>query len=200
MLKHLKKFSLLLALSLMLAANASLLTTVEAKSANSNDGQAKTIKYGDIVKTSITKVGGTVQFSIKGQKDDAVLISITPDINADKSLSVTEFKVTSGSKTVFDSTTFSHYYAQGVFGLPADGTYTVTVSRAKDATSSDLGNFILRLVNPKTLAIGDNTSRDVTDSELAKVTSIDDFYLLQSSDPFVVTYQVTAGTDTPSIE
>jgi len=165
-----------------------------------SSGDATTLKYGDVVRGSITAEGDTVAYTFTGQKGDQIILSILPDIGSDKSLSQADFKIASAGKTLYDTAKFSHYYAQGLYKLPKDGDYDVTVSRVKDASATDLGSFIVHLVKPQVLVSGKAASAEITADQVADLRSIDDFYLINAKGALSVAFAQTDGDEHPNIE
>lgn len=191
------------ALSAAATKKATAKVTVQATDAvtdTTSTGDATALKYGDVVRGSIEAEGDTVAYTFTGKKGDQIILSILPDIGADKSLSQTDFKIASAGKTLYDTSKFSHYYAQGLYKLPKDGAYDVTVSRVKDASATELGSFIVHLVKPQVLVSGKAVSAEITLDQLADVRSIDDFYLINAKGALSVAFAQTDGDEHPNIE
>lgn len=132
--------------------------TISAPAAHPARAQAA-LKYGDSVKGEVTAKQTEVVYTFTGKKDDVVIVQTLSDEKADSSSPLNAKVILSDASgaALVDSSkdyakNFIGAYAETFFEkLPADGDYTITVTR-DDAESE--GGYTLELFQPTPLELG----------------------------------------------
>jgi hypothetical protein len=150
---------------------------------------ATTIKYGDIVKGTLTADKATITYTFKTTANDVVVLYMQQD-GSDSSVAPV-MTITDSQKAVVGDTTkqYTTYSAIFAFQATAGGSYTVV---AGTGDAAKLGNFKLLLSKAEVLTVGKAANGHATSDQSA-------YYVYTSGDPFTVSYSKQAGDFTPTV-
>jgi hypothetical protein len=149
------------------------------------------IKYGQTISNEITSETFELQYKFQGKADEVVIIRMKGGLGDE--LSSPEFLVFSGKKKIIDtSKLISIFTAIAAIQLPKDGEYIIIATRRDGKSGKEVGKFALSLIKPPTLEEG-KAVNDSVDDEIA------DYYAIDASGPFSLSFKRTNGEFTPTV-
>jgi hypothetical protein len=160
---------------------------------------AEAIKYGDSVKGEITDAAIEVEYVIKGEKDDVVIMTVARDNDQKDNKLVPFLSLSDASSVVVDTT------KRGVFNsvtvaqrLPASGEFTLTVGREKGKDGTTVGKYVLTVLKATPIEAG-----KVYEDKLLKTQNVltsNSFYTFTGTGkPVTVTFTKVDGKRIPRL-
>jgi hypothetical protein len=160
---------------------------------------AKEIAYGDTAPGEFTAEVRSVSYQFTGSKGDIAVVQMLPDV--DKAVYGANVKIEDkNNKAIADSSELIIFGQTGEMvgaEIPADGTYTITVSLGK--TSDDVGLFEVTLLKAEELEVGKAVSGEAQSAVKGKRAGYSAVYTFSSKDNVAVNYVKDKGDYTPSV-
>lgn len=157
--------------------------------------QDRILQYDVFIQDRITDEQFEISYAFKGVEGDLVLFEMVATEDS-SDLGSPEIVLFDQDDEVL-ADTFRHFglrQARILMALPYTGAYEVMVTRNDGRAGDDVGDFRLRAIQPPVLVPGETISDAILNDRNQN------YYLIQSDEPFSVYYEFANGDFDPTIE
>ncbi|MEQ8677718.1 MAG: hypothetical protein RLP44_04090 [Aggregatilineales bacterium] len=153
-----------------------------------------TLTYGDIVTGELTNDEFEVEYTFESATGDVIIVEMTP-VDALGDLNSPELILLGTDNRVLTDTSggFNIGSAVLVAEIPVDGTYTIIAGRRDGRAGDSVGEFTLELIQPEEITIDIPIEGSVSSEGRSQ------YYLVQSSTTFAVSYEKMMGEMSPQV-